>query len=171
MEFVKNEKMKKSRIGLGMLVMMSLVMTSCSKEEEVADGIVEDPELIEPSNTELITGSYSIALAVVNGDTIDPNAQWMDQTFVVEQDGTGAQMLHVGNDSITLTFEKPLEWYFNESEELWNMRTKELDDNGNPVEEWDDWVPYDVLKLTNKEFWYGLSYPEFSVEFHLEKIN
>ena len=128
--------MKKFKKGLGMVLMLSMVMTSCSKEEDLdgLDQVTEDSEFMEPSKTELITGSYSIVFGVFNGDTLDPNAQWMDQTYVINADGTGAQLLHVTQDSVEYTFTKPLEWYFNESEDIWNSRTKDLDDEGNPVE-------------------------------------
>ena len=157
--------MKSLRIQMGVILMLMTGLSSCTKQEvEPIEQVVD-----EPTKTELITGSYFITLAVVNGDTLDSNSQYMDQTFVIESDGTGSQILYSTYDSVDYEFIKPLEWYFGPNEEIWNMRTKDLDDNGNPVEEWGDWIPFDILKLTDNEFWYGLQYPDFSMEFHLEK--
>lgn len=161
--------MKKFRIGIGTMLMVLLGLSSCKKEEIAPVTPTTATETQGPSKTELITGSYSITLAVVNGDTVDPNDPYMDQTFVIESDGTGAQILYATHDSVTYEFSKPLEWYFGSNEEIWNMRTKDLDENGEPVEEWGDWIPFTVLRLTENEFWYGLSSPSFSMEFHLEK--
>lgn len=172
--------MKNVRTGIGLMFMLLISLNSCTKEEFddiqtsnedslVIDSTVEDTDIIEVSKRELISGSYSISLAVVNGDTIDINSQWMDQTFVIESDGKGSQLLHTQHDSIEYTFTKPLEWYFNDDETIFNMRTKELDENGNPLEEWEEWVPYNILLLNQQEFWYGLTYGDFSMEFHLSK--
>lgn len=165
--------MKNLRTGIVFMVTAFVALSSCKKEkplETISTPSVVSPINEGPSNTELISGNYTISLAVVNGDTVSSSDQWMDQTYVINADGTGMQLLHAVNDSSVHTFEKPLEWYFGENEETWSMRTKDLDDNGNPVEEWGDWIPFDILKLTAQEFWHGLNYPEFSMEFHLTKL-
>lgn len=149
-----------------MMLMVVIGLSSCNKEEIEP---IEPTTVEEPSKTELITGSYSISLTVYNGDTLDLNAQHGDQTFVIEEDGTGYQILYATNDTVTTEFIKPLEWKFESNEEVWSMRDKDLDDNGNPVEEWGGWIPLDILKLTNNEFWYGYDSPDFSLEVHMEK--
>ena len=159
--------MKNVSIGIGMMLMTLIGLSSCSKET-LTDNTVS-PTNQGPSKTELISGSYTVVLAVVNGDTLSSAAQWMDQTFLINSDGTGAQILYASHDSLTYEFDKPLEWEFGPNEETWTMRTKELDQNGDPVADWGDWIPFDILKLNNNEFWYGLQHPGFSMEFHLEK--
>lgn len=151
--------------GIGIMVTALVVLSSCKKEKPITATPVTGP-----SNTELISGNYTISLAVINGDTVSSSDQWMDQTYVINEDGTGMQLLHAVIDSSVHTFEKPMEWYFGENEETWSMRTKDLDENGNPVEEWGDWIPFDILKLTEEEFWHGLYSPGFSMEFHLTKL-
>lgn len=161
------------------MLMVLTGLSSCTKEEfsetdttnsidtiTQIDTIEEDTIDQSPSKTELITGSYSISLTVYNGDTLDLNAQYGDQTFVIKEDGTGDQILYITYDSITMEFNKPLEWKFESNEQVWSMRTKDLDDNGNPLEDWGDWIPFNILKLTSNEFWYGLG--DFYVV-HMEK--
>ena len=168
--------MKNLKNGIGVILMVMVGLYSCKKEElEPTQPVIEEsnepsnPIVEEPSKTELITGSYSISLTVYNGDTLDLNAQYGDQTYVIENNGTGQQILYVTNGIDTTEFSKPIEWYFGPNEEIWNMRDKDLDDNGNPVQEWGGWIPFDILKLTNNEFWYGIETPNFSLEVHMEK--
>ena len=111
--------MKNLRTGIVFMVTAFVALSSCKKEkplEPITTPPVVSPINEGPSNTELISGNYTISLAVVNGDTVSSSDQWMDQTYVINEDGTGMQLLHVENDSSTHTFEKPLEWYFGEND-------------------------------------------------------
>lgn len=140
-------EMKKLKIGLGLMVMIAF--TSCKKYEE-------GPNLSLRTKTARIIGTYGITSVMVDGALIDANDPYMNQVINIEKDGTGSSILTFNNGGADINYTIPWEWEFGEEKTSWLMRQKELDDQGNPFEEWGEWIPYTITRLTNQDFWYEL---------------
>ncbi len=134
-------------MSVAMLTMLfAVLVSSCSKYEE-------GPVFSLLTKKARITGEWKVEEVSVDNVTLSDISDYAG-TYTYEKDGTGTAS---GNN---LSFE--FDWEFSEDKEELRIRTTVLGVTS-------PWVEYEIVRLTNSEFWIKETTLGITTETHLEK--